>query len=254
MIKVELNGRLGNQMFQYSICRLIAHKNGFNFCIPSEGNPSTNKVHIKNVFDNLDLGIEDSNNVNYFYEDDTTQVYNPNIFNTQNNTVLSGFFQTPKYFEGYEELVKSWFNIELNEKSKEILKKYNPEEYCYIHLRGLDYKNDTNWFLSIDYYQKSIDYIQNMYPNISFLIITDDINEAEKLFPNIKSISNDMITDFIILLNSNKLIISNSTFSWWAAWLKTKEIIIAPNNWLNYNKPELGFYPVDIKTNNFTYI
>ena len=33
-----------------------------------------------------------------------------------------------------------------------------------------------------------------------------------------------------------------------------KEKVIAPNNWLNYNKPELGFYPIDIKTDGFIYI
>jgi hypothetical protein len=254
MITVELNGRLGNQMFQYSICRLIANKNRINFAIPEMGQPSTEGIHIKDVFENLDLGLTDGPITNRYNEDYTVQRYDPNIFNTPNGTKLWGFFQTPKYFQGFEDVVRSWFNISLNEKSIEILKKYNPDEYCYIHLRGTDYKNHTHWFLGKDYYEKSIDYIRNFKPDIKFLIVTDDIEESKNLFPEIDCVSNDMITDFSVLLNSKHIIITNSTFSWWAAWLKNKEVVIAPNNWLNHNKPELGFYPIDIKTNNFTYL
>jgi hypothetical protein len=99
-----------------------------------------------------------------------------------------------------------------------------------------------------------MDYIRNIKPDIKFLIVTDDIDESKKLFPDIDCVSHDMITDFSILLNSRYLIITNSTFSWWAAWLKNKDIVVSPNNWLNYNKPELGFFPVDIKTESFIYL
>ena len=254
MITVELNGRMGNQMFQYTVCRIAALKNNFNFHIPSIGQPSTEGIHIKDIFTDLDLGKIDGSIFRRFNEDHTTQTYNPEIFNLPDNTLLWGFFQTPKYFNGYEDIVRSWFNIPLNEKSKEILERYNPEKYCYIHVRGTDYKNHSHWFLSKDYYQKSIDYVKSVNPEISFLIITDDIDESKNLFPDIDCVSNDMITDFSVLLNSKHIIITNSTFSWWAAWLKNKETIIAPNNWLNHNKPELGFFPVDIKTETFIYL
>jgi len=128
------------------------------------------------------------------------------------------------------------------------------DKYCYIHLRGTDYKNYTHWFLNSDYYYNSIKYVREQNPDISFLIITDDIEESKKIFPNFDCVSNEMMVDFNLLLNSKFLIISNSSFSWWAAWLKDKEVIVAPNNWINYNKPELGFYPKDIKTNEFYYI
>jgi hypothetical protein len=59
MISVKLKGRLGNQIFQYSVCRMVAYKNNFNFYIPEKGEPSTEGIHIKNFFDNLDTGIED---------------------------------------------------------------------------------------------------------------------------------------------------------------------------------------------------
>jgi hypothetical protein len=255
MISISLKGRLGNQIFQYTICRLVAHINSYNFYIPEVGEPSTEGIHVKNFFDNLDLGINDGQIRHFIYDDIYSQSFNPNVFTTPDFTKLDGFFQSPKYFDGYEDIIRSWFNLTLNDESKNILEKYDVNNFCYIHLRGSDYKWTNHWFLNKDYYQKGMDYIKTIYPNMKFLIITDDTNDSKNLFPDIDCISsNDMKTDFLVLLNSKFNIISNSTFSWWSAWIKKKEIVIAPNNWLNYNKPELGFYPVDIKTNEFIYL
>ena len=47
----------------------------------------------------------------------------------------------------------------------------------------------------------------------------------------------DAISDFIQLMTSSYLIISNSSFAWWAAFLNVHEnpIIIAPKNWVGYH-------------------
>ena len=59
MITISLNKvfnksdvAVGNHMFKYVICRLVAERNGYNFYIPSEG-------FLKNIFPDLSLGIED---------------------------------------------------------------------------------------------------------------------------------------------------------------------------------------------------
>jgi hypothetical protein len=52
MISVSLKGRLGNQIFQYAVCRISAHRNNVNFFIPEVGEPSTEGIHVKNFFDN----------------------------------------------------------------------------------------------------------------------------------------------------------------------------------------------------------
>jgi hypothetical protein len=254
MISISLKGRLGNQIFQYVICRLIALRNNYNFCIEETGEPSTEGVHIKNFFENLDLGQKDGDIKYIFNEDYNIQKYNPKLFELPDYTKISGFFQSPKYYENYEKIIKDWFTLTISDKAKYYLNKYNPKDFCYIHLRGTDYKTHNHWFLNKDYYEKGIQYIKTLKKDIKFLIITDDPKEANKLFPNIEILSEDMKTDFVLLLNSKYIIISNSSFSWWAAWLKGKEITIAPNNWLNYNKPELGFYPIDIKTPDFIYL
>ncbi len=254
MISIKLRGRLGNQIFQYAVCRLIAYKNNYNFYIHEVGEPSTEGTHLKNFFENLEIGINEGNPSFHIHDDIYTQTFNPDILNSKDFTQLHGFFQSPKYFEGYEDVVRSWFNLTNNEETNFFLEKYKVEDYCYIHLRGSDYKWHSHWFLEKEYYQNAMNYMKSRFPHISFVIITDDINDSKNMFPEIDCESSDMKTDFLKLLNSKYNIISNSTFSFWSAWLKEKEMVIAPNNWLNYNRPDLGFYPVDMKESKFIYL
>jgi hypothetical protein len=255
MISTFLMGRFGNQLFQYSLCRLIADINKYDFHIPRIGDASTEGIHIKHFFKNLNLGEDEELSIRRtITENYDIQEYNEGFLSLPDNTKLQGFFQSPKYFDGRESIVKSWFEVDIDEKTKNLLDLYPPNEYCYIHVRGTDYKEHSHWFLDKKYYEDSINFISSKYPNLKFIVITDDKPMCSLWFPKFKILNNDMVTDFKLLFMSNYIIISNSSFSWWAAWLRDKEMTIAPNNWLNHNKPELGFYPKDIKTNTFIYI
>lgn len=253
MITIDLIGRLGNQLFQYAVCRTVAEKNGYQFYIPKNKND-----HGQNISDffNLEMGLDDGSPMRYlFAEDHTIQKYNPNILNISDYTKIWGFYQTDKYFINNEKNVKEWFSIINDDKTKDILEKYPVDEYCYIHFRGGDYKDweGGKYFLPKKYYDDSINYIKSLNDNLKFLIITDDVELAKEFF-DFDIVSNDMMVDFKLIYNSKYCIIPNSTFSWWAAWLNTKEVTIAPNFWLNYNHPQLGFYPYDIKSDKFKYL
>ena len=160
---------------------------------------------------------------------------------------------------GYENLIiNDWLRIKDNVKliTKPILEKYDINDYCYIHFRGGDYKNIEQYYLPIQYYENAIKHITSIKKGIKFIIITDDVVEATKFFPNYEIINNDMEIDFYLLTKAKYLIIPNSSFSWWACWLNViSEIIIAPNRWFNYNKNYGdGFEPPKIKTDKFYYL
>ena len=250
MITAELKGRLGNQMFQYGITRIIAEKNGYNFYLTRDKN--LNGQNISDYF-NLDMGSIDGETHNR-YNENYNQVYDPEIFSVPDFTILSGFFQTEKYFTEYREDIKNWFKIEATEKSYELLKKYPIEEYCYIHFRGGDYKDIPEWLLPKGYYDDSISKMKELYPDLKLLVITDDPNFAGEYFKGIDVISNSMMDDFSMLYFSKFCIIPNSSFSWWAAWLSNKEVTIAPLGWINYNKKDGTFWPSDVKSNKFIYV
>ena len=239
-------------MFQYSVCRTVAEKNGYDFFISKKEN--SHNQNISNYFD-LDMGTNCYNISSMFCEDHRIQKFDPNIFNISDFTMINGFYQTEKYFIDNEDNIKKWFGIKMDDLTQNLLSKYPIDEYCYIHFRGTDYKewDSGTRYLPKEYFNRAIDEIKKIKSDIKFLIITDDIEAASEYF-NYDIISNDMMVDFKLLYFSKYCILTNSTFCWWAAWLSEKEISIAPNNWLNYNIPQYGFYPVDIKTNKFKYI
>lgn len=245
-VSIETNIALGNHMFQYCICRLISEKNGYQFYIPYG-------QYLAKCFPNLSFGKKDGE-IQNFYNEENNQKYNPLIFNVLDFTNLNGYFQTDNYFKNEESKIKEWFSLKLDNKTNDILNKYPVNEFCYIHIRGGDYKIAGHSLLPKEYYEKAIEQIKNKINNISFVIVTDDVELSKFYFPNINVISNDVVTDFKILYFSKYTIISNSSFSWWAAWLSDKKITLAPKYWLNYNKPELGYHPIDIKTDKFTFI
>ena len=270
MISVYLNGRLGNNLFQYVFCRIASIKQNCNFYIPKSEEesilfytlcsqktsrylemPTNSNPHYwtgEKLFD-IDYGFNDGNIVKC--------VGDINIEDVTDGDLLVDFYQSDSHLIEYRDtILNDWFKFKkpIVDESKDLLKRYNIDEYCYIHLRATDYKSIPQYFLPITYYLKSINYIRESYPNIKFLVVTDDLDEGKKMFPEFDVISNSTEIDFYLISQSKYKIISNSSFSWWASWLsQNSKITIAPNNWFNYNNGNT-FSPSGIKTSFFTYI
>lgn len=270
MISVYLNGRLGNNLFQYTFCRIASIKQNCNFYIPNNKEESISFYSYcsQKTFNYLEMSCESNPhywtgeklfNIDYGLNDGyiIKSIGDTNIDNVTDGTLLVDFYQSDSYLLEYRDtIINNWFTVNdsvIND-SKDLLVKYNIEEYCYIHLRGTDYKTIPQYFLPINYYLKAIDHIREHEPKIKFLVITDDMDEGKKMFPEFDVINNSTEIDFYLISQSKYKIIPNSSFSWWASWLsKNNKITIAPNYWFNYNGGDT-FSPPGIKTSFFTYI
>jgi hypothetical protein len=231
MISIEMSergGRLGNQLFQYAVCKSIALKNGYDYHIPRDF-LGVSQLKLK-----CDLGVESKTVSNTFFQ--KSEDIHLDIFDIPDNTLISGFFQSEYYFKNIETIIKNDFKLEYCEKSENILKQFNVNEYCYVHLRGGDYKL-IDWVLPTEYYNNAKNIITKKNKNIKFLVVTDDIEYSKTIFPNQEYITNDVFTDFYILSKCKFMIMSNSSFSWWTVYLNNNyEHIIGPKRWFNYNK------------------
>jgi hypothetical protein len=93
-------------------------------------------------------------------------------------------------------------------------------------------------------------------PNMKFLLITDDVQLANSFMPfEIQAVHVDVGFDYYVVNQAKWLIISNSTFGWWAAWLnENTNKIIAPKYWARHNVSD-GYWSVgDSYTRCFTYL
>jgi hypothetical protein len=118
-----------------------------------------------------------------------------------------------------------------------------------IHVRGGDFK--PNLTVADNYYAISLKHspIANAKVHV---IITDDVKYSMKLarslgLKDVKILSNSQSVDFFLLAQARNLIIANSTFSWWGAYLNTNaSVIISPKRWTRSgaNKDEKKYKPI----------
>ncbi len=188
---------------------------------------------------------------NFFYIidlDSQTKIDFPEILNT--DIYFIGYWQNPKFFqEHYKTLKREFIPANISNKFNYFLNKFNNYEICSIHVRRGDYLNLNKYFTKLEllkdsYFHSAIEKILKTKDNVFFFIFTDDLLYCKNLFSSYKNLFfiGDLnlsdLDEFYLMTLCNHNIISNSTFSWWAAYLNSNpsKIIIAPlNGWIDNN-------------------
>ena len=235
----KLNGQLGNQCFQIATALSLAWDNGVQASFPDlikevhDGIP----VNREQVF--WRLSMSDFPLVNKYKE----PYFHYSSIPYKKNIQLEGYFQSEKYFKHHKEKI-----INLFEAKPEIvyylLEKYNKylsaPETVSIHVRTYSKENPTHSFYCLNgrkYVKRAMKFFSK---DVTFLVFSDDINWAKK---NLKGLAKNMYFiegekyyyDFFLMSLCDHNIISNSSFSWWAAYLNRNpnKIVIAPKKWFH---------------------
>lgn len=275
MIKLVLKGRMGNQMFQYAYAYLLAKKykctiivkpvSHFGYCLDFFSMPFFGRFLPKRYFVKLQKIIWSVFPAKHsILEDSCFYTYNePEIKQT---TQIEGFFQDGSAYVSYKKELAGIFKIK-----NQIERKFENKYQHLIHKKNVvlnvriakDYKIaffeeiQSNGLLPVDWYISALEKIDfTQYDNL--IVIADDINEAKSTLNleryNPIYIDDDISTDYLFLLKSNCVIIPNSSFSWWAAFLNNtpNKKVYAPKNWVGYH---VGIeYPRGIMINEFEWI
>jgi hypothetical protein len=247
MIITKLQGGLGNQLFQWAISKSLSLKYNTDYYFETSYFMNKNKGVVSKFeleLTNLNIDIKE-NSISTL----TTITDSFEFKEIPDNAFLDGYWQSEKYFIENENEIRSNLEIPKHIKSY-IMNKYNilNKETVSIHVRRGDYINLQNIhpLQSIDYYENAYDIINDN--SINVLVFSDDINWCKEniKFNNITYIEGETnIIDMYIMSLCTHNIISNSSFSWWGAWLndnKNKKVI-APINWFG---PKSNFYTGDI--------
>jgi hypothetical protein len=231
--RLGLNGRLGNQMFQYASLRGIAASNQYGFVIPPSGH------QLFDIFEMPEGILNCSSSFSYETFNEPHFHFDKNFMSGfPDNRDLFGYFQAEKYFKNIEDIIKNEFSIKSTiiknvDKFTDIFKNY---KVFSIHFRRTDYLNNPNAHPtpSQDYYQSAI----NLFDDYDFgIVFSDDINwcKSQNLLNSDKFIFsyNHHFVDLYLMTQCHSNIIANSSFSWWGAWLNQNKnkSVIAPSIW-----------------------
>jgi hypothetical protein len=172
---------------------------------------------------------------------------------------LVGYFQSYLwlYHSKTREVLKSMHAL-----TSSILLKYSElattEKPIVIHIRLTDYLKEQNFgVLSDQYFRDGLSELHANFSEDTLWIFSDDVQLAQSSFSFMQgyrvrwfdSVENCPAKTLDVMRLGHKFIISNSTYSWWAASLAQRSYVqtVAPSPWFK-NLPE----PVDLIDPNWT--
>ena len=271
---MKLQGRLGNQMFQYALAKQLQYlgkkvkidnsqlqydnnKNELGiFAVDmDEATPEEVKKYgdcNKNLINKVlrhTIGYKKSHYLEQGME------FHPEVF-TLDEKYIDGYWQTEKYFKEIENDIRALYQFpeddnKLNIETKEKMAATNSVA---MHIRRGDYLNREVMQLygnpcDEQYYQKAIAYFVEKCKDTNFFVFT---NDKEWVRDNFKVASQMIFVDWNNGKNSFRdmelmscckhNVIANSSFSWWSAWLnRNKEkLVVAPKVWFeNISTPDI---------------
>ncbi len=238
-VEGELMGQLGNQMFIIAATESLARDNGAQAVFPdlvkkTDWNIQENR---REIFFRVNSSRPTKKIRNVYYE---TQ-FNYKKIPYRKNMLLHGYFQSEKYFHRHKKEIIDLFSPSdkivsyLQSKYLDIISHPNTVS---IHFRDYlkeDPEQKCHPNCTKDYFIKAIE----IFPIDSlFIIFSNNIDWCKKEFADIprqiRYVENEhFFYDFYLMSMCKNNIISNSSFSWWAAYLNLNEdkVVVAPRRW-----------------------
>ena len=252
-VYMKPNGRLGNQMFEIASLYGIARRTGRK--------PFMSKYSdIYQIFTHANRTVamgEAGGDLGILFEEKPGMFSNYLFSLPPTDLVICCYFQSWKYFEGYQSDIRKMFHFKgkirklartiinkakhvfLTQLTDQINQFGNTQTLTYIgvHVRRGDLQQEHHLrrgyrVASLTYFHKAMDYYRQRYPNTIFLVTSDDIEWCK-----VKLGSSDVFfvegqheaVDLAVLSMTNHTVISVGTFSWWAGWLAGGHVIYYRN-------------------------
>jgi hypothetical protein len=270
-VRIELSGGIGNQLFQYSFGKFLARGNEIEltFVVAPTGSRETShksklkdfhfgdKVEISNrsqiagLFSRIDRYLsyhvcKYNVLVKWCFQSYTqTGVgFDENILKPQRFRRVRGYFQSYLYPESIRsELISEFELVAPSEAFLSFASEAKVVRPIVVHVRRGDYAqlSTSVGILGVDYYFNGIKALSNSNLHKQVWIFSDDDKSSFSLATQLEELGlkdfrigfelTDSETLKLLSLGSG-IVIANSTFSWWAAFLGNYENnVVAPQEW-----------------------
>ena len=210
MIEVEYLGRLGNNLFQYCFGRIAALQLHWALKVsPLAGFPRTRELISGNSYDSpIDEVTDDNCDRSALMDGRPRRIR------------LKGFFQRHEFYRPYRAEICDWLTLESPAPAKA------PDDAIVVNVRRTDYI-DQRWALPYSYYRDAIR--QSGASHV--IIVTDD--PLDPFFWMFREFSPqfmcaDGLSALAFLVSARRLVMSQSSFSWWASFLGNMDEVFAP--------------------------
>ena len=239
---VDFVGRLGNNMFEFASSQAIASRNNLVPVYDTDND-------LFDVFDipNVKSRKEECTNCKkmsyrhpnfyisaYLYDSNTECIGTVSCYENT-SVILRGYYHSWHFFKYMMNEIKTMFKFKpwIIEKATKYLHKNIPSYWTDetfvrigVHIRLLDRKQEWNTSYLFD----AAFYYTQQFSNVQFIVCSDDMTEAKKVFPEWLSRSvlysdNRYEVDLAILASCNHSIITVGTFGWWGAWLAGGQVV-----------------------------
>jgi hypothetical protein len=264
---VKFLGGLGNQMFQYAFylsleqnfSNVKADLNGFKKYNLHQG------FELENVFDiqlkrisALESWLYDNENRSFilrkmrrvlgtkyaYYPEKQYFGFEPGIYSDSATRYYWGYWQNFNYFNNVEAHLKRQFVFKngLTGKNAAVLRQIKNQNTISLHVRRGDYLTDPllGNVCNLPYFTNAIDMMNSIVGNSLYVVFSNDILWCKQNLPLKGCLYVDWNTgrnsylDMELMSSCKHNIISNSSFSWWAAWLNShsEKVVISPKQWM----------------------
>lgn len=255
MVTVKIGDGMGNQMYNYACGYAVSRHLGEPLCLDiSECDNSTlrdfeldnfqvkyqnketfpNRTVWQKVYKRLRRDIK----YHVVKEHDMYKVDQRVFRHYYRNVYLHGYWQCLGYFKEYLDEIRQMFIpvYEQSEQVKKLVKEFHENPTCALHVRGGDLGGPSR-----TYFQKALRRMVLEKPKIQIIVFTNDTEKAKECLENNENeidmcYISDMgrfsdVDEFCLMSACQNQIISNSTYSTWAAYLNTypDRIVIAPD-------------------------
>ena len=259
MVVVQLQGGLGNQLFQYAAGRALALRTRSSLLLDiSQVGKGRYRPYRLDVF-NLDAQPARKRDVPFEFRlphrsplarkvfarlpqrlpthaalgpkivREKGFAFDESVAGSTGDVYLVGFWQSPRYFEDATDAIRADLALTPQSAGVEpmLAAKLQREGTVSVHVRRGDYVDNPLFSpCSADYYRQALELLADGITLSAAYVFSDDIEWARRevrfTVPTVfmSEVHTDSdIADFYLMSQCHHHVIANSSFSWWAAWL-----------------------------------
>lgn len=268
MVVVRIIGGLGNQLFQYAAAKATAARLNapllldtsrfrsererdfllprFHIDTPQAGRLRTAGFRSFRVLNRLGLRTVTFYKERSLHHDDAFLRLNGHLY-------LSGYFQREEYFEPVADALRRELVLrEEPDSMRRLSERLRQGPSVCLHVRRGDYfaRASTRSVFGVctpAYYRRCVTRLRERHEGLRFFVFSDDLAWAQQHVvddPAAFELVDDHGAqapqhDLVLLSRGRHLVLSNSSFSWWAGWLNDGAgDVLVPTRW--NNTPSLG--------------